>query len=115
MMCDELNQELTLVNMAPGKYRLDAQSLKVVDCPQLGACVGRDTASTGLCAVGHSGLLCQVCVEVEGVTHVWSGDRCAPCDGGKEVEVYSAVVVLALLLFGIIAFVTRRIKQESSS
>jgi hypothetical protein len=90
--------DLESVLIEPGMYRLDKQSTIVVECPVKEACAGNAIAGDLLCAKGHSGPMCQVCLTTDELTYVWSDRKCIPCEASDVGIMYSLLVAVLLVM-----------------
>ena len=95
---DYRNQKLESIRIEPGFYRVSATSEVVVECPVERACVGNDTSGGGLCSQGHSGPMCQVCLDTVEATYVWSNNKCAPCESSHKGTMYGLLIVVLILM-----------------
>ena len=109
----QLNSKVTNLIIAPDHYRLNNRSTDIRECfkPLAGdfhACLGgNNSADDGLCAVGHRGPLCSVCVEDAHFID-WTTGRCKPC-GDQSTATFACLGALLgiVLLIANVAVVIR--------
>jgi hypothetical protein len=100
-------QDFTLANLNENFYRVDNSSLNVVKCPDPATqCIGSATAGDRLCAVGHSGAFCMVCVLGEESRFVRSGEVCVLCDESSQAVLYVALAACLSLCIGVVIFIS---------
>jgi hypothetical protein len=103
------NQELESVLIKPGMYRVNAESAVVVSCPldSDSACVGGATAGDLLCATGHTGPMCQICLVTGEVTYVKSDDECVPCEPSHQGIIYGLLAAVLVVMAMAAYFIMR--------
>jgi hypothetical protein len=102
MLCG-VSQNLTAATVLQNSYRFTDLEEDLKICPTNGVCVGGETSGNALCADGHTGPFCMVCIRNDTHRFVWSGDSCAVCDTGKIVKLVSFVSLLGFFVFAAVA------------
>jgi hypothetical protein len=115
MMCDIIgvgtenarHPKLDEVLIEPGRYRVDTQSVVVVECPVDSACVGGAAAGDLICATGRTGPMCQICLVTDEMTYVKSDDECVPCESSHQGIMYGLLVAILVVMILAAYFIMR--------
>ena len=111
--CDGLGTNLTTLVVDAGYWRLSAASNDVQRCAGSSACAGGLGGGDDLCAPGHAGPLCEVCLAQR---HYFDADtqRCVACPSASSSRLtqvlvpFGVVVICALVLVFVLTHLAGR-------
>ena len=104
--CEELPPlTFSSLQLAPGWFRIDNQSVDSRECPIKEACANSDGVER--CGAGRTGVYCLKCVE----GFYRAGKECVPCEQSSpllEVLGYPLIIAACIAFFALIPFFIRK-------
>jgi hypothetical protein len=85
------------LDLKPGYWRYDEDTLAVIPCWTRGACTGGEASGASLCRTGYEGPACGVC----SAGYFSNGRKCKRCDGRSELT--GGILLLIALTVSITA------------
>jgi hypothetical protein len=107
--CEESGVTLATLPLEEGHWRTDNMSTVVLECRHGDACNVETVNGTAACAEGHSGPLCEVCVEGFAVVQ----GLCVQCEeGGGGLWAWAGLAGVFVLTAGFLAWLLVRKKDR---
>jgi hypothetical protein len=98
MKCDNENgTTLLTIHVRSGRYRFEATSFQVYECPFPENCVGGTSAGEDSCRTGSFGPLCELCED--DYYHEGDTNTCELCSGAMDGSKVIALFIIAAVLF----------------
>ena len=107
-VCDSDGMRVETMAISPTYWRTSNSSNNILKCTNEAACTS-PTNSTSLCAAGHGGPFCELCVD----TYALSAGSCASCESGGAS--LFAVTVLAVLAVSAVGWCILAIKDSDEA
>jgi hypothetical protein len=108
--CSRPGISVDTLPVEPGHWRSTNASVEVLQCDEDEACINN---GTDVCAVGHRGPLCELCLP----DYAASQGVCVSCDssGAKSAGAFAVVgvivVIIGIMLLGVYSFNKDRVKK----